>query len=129
MAKQAATSAAFSLEFEKPILQLERQIAELVSIQETKGKDYSAEINSLRQNLTGLLRKVYQNLTAWETVQVARHPARPMTRDYIDMIVKDFDELHGDRRYGDDKTMVTGMGRIGGHKVMLIGHHKGRDTK
>jgi acetyl-CoA carboxylase carboxyl transferase subunit alpha len=129
MAKQAATSGAFSLEFEKPILQLERQIAELVNIQETKGKDYSAEINGLRQNLTGLLRKTYQHLTAWETVQVARHPARPQTRDYIDMIVKDFDEVHGDRRFGDDKTMVTGMGRIGGHKCMIVGHHKGRDTK
>ncbi len=60
---------------------------------------------------------------------MARHPARPQTRDYIEMIVKDFDELHGDRTFGDDKTMVSGMGRIGGHKVMVIGHHKGRDTK
>src|SRR6185503_14157004 len=83
----------------------------------------------LRQNLTALLKKTYQNLSAWETVQVARHPARPQTRDYIDMIVKDFDELHGDRSFGDDKTIVTGMGRIGGHKCMIIGHHKGRDTK
>ena len=129
MAKQAATSPAFTLEFEKPIIQLEKQIAELVTLQETKGKDFSAEINALRQSLTALLRKTYQNLTAWETVQVARHPARPQTRDYIDMIVKDFDEVHGDRSFGDDKTMVTGMGRIGGHKCMIIGHHKGRDTK
>ena len=129
MAKEAAKSTSFVLEFEKPIVQLERQIHDLVVLQETKGVDYAAEINGLRHSLTMLLRKTYNGLSAWETVQVARHPARPQTRDYIEMIVKDFDELHGDRRFADDKTMVTGMGRIGGHKVMLIGHHKGRDTK
>ena len=130
MVKTARPSpAALALEFEKPILQLERQIADLVNLQETKNADYSDEINSLRQSLTALLRKTYQNLSAWETVQVARHPSRPQTRDYIDMIVKDFDELYGDRKFADDKAMVTGMGRVGGHKCMLIGHHKGRDTK
>jgi acetyl-CoA carboxylase carboxyl transferase subunit alpha len=118
-----------TLEFEKPILQLERQIAELVALQESKNADYSEEIASLRSSLTALLRKTYNNLTAWETVQVAKHPSRPQTRDYIDMIVKDFDEVHGDRHFADDKTMVAGMGRIGGHKCMVIGHHKGRDTK
>ncbi len=123
------TSPAFVLEFEKPISKLEKQINELVAVQETKGVDYAHEINQLRQNLTSLLRKTYASLSAWETVQVARHPNRPQTRDYLDMIVKDFDELHGDRRFADDKTIVTGMGRIGGHKVMLVGHHKGRDTK
>jgi len=116
------------LEFEKPIAALERQIAELVNLQEVKGADYALEINGLRASLTALLKKTYQNLSAWETVQVARHPARPQTRDYVEMIVKDFDELHGDRTFGDDKTIVTGMGRIGGHKVMVVGHHKGRDT-
>jgi acetyl-CoA carboxylase carboxyl transferase subunit alpha len=130
MAKDSpARSTALALEFEKPILQLEKQIAELVNLQEVKGADYSDEINGLRQNLTALLKKTYQNLSAWETVQVARHPARPQTRDYIEMIVKDFDELHGDRRFADDKTVVAGMGRIGGHKAMIVGHHKGRDTK
>src|SRR5271169_5859461 len=98
MAKEAKTSpAVMALEFEKPILSLEKQIAELVNLQEVKGADYAAEINSLRQSLTALLKKTYQNLSAWETVQVARHPARPQARDYIDMLVKDFDELHGDR--------------------------------
>jgi acetyl-CoA carboxylase carboxyl transferase subunit alpha len=129
MAKETRqSSTAFVLEFEKPVIALERQIADLVNLQETKGSDFASEINGLRTQLTALLKKTYQNLTAWETVQVARHPARPQTRDYIDMIVKDFDELHGDRTFGDDKTIVTGMGRIGGHKVMLVGHHKGRDT-
>jgi len=128
MAKDRSVFAAFALEFEKPILALERQIADLVNLQEVKGADYAAEINGLRASLTALLKKTYRNLSAWETVQVARHPTRPQTRDYIDMIVKDFDELHGDRTFGDDKTIVTGMGRIGGHKVMIVGHHKGRDT-
>jgi acetyl-CoA carboxylase carboxyl transferase subunit alpha len=125
----AKSSPTFTLEFEKPILQLEKELANLVNLQETKDADYAAEINGLRTHLTALLKKTYQNLSAWETVQVARHPARPQTRDYIDMIVKDFDEVHGDRTFGDDKTMVTGMGRIGGHKCMIVGHHKGRDTK
>ncbi len=118
-----------ALEFEKPILKLERQIYDLVVMQEQRGVDYTPEIQQLRENLTALIRKTYQNLSPWEVVQVARHPARPQTRDYIDMIVKDFVELHGDRRFGDDRAVVTGTGRIGGHKVMLIGHHKGRDTK
>ncbi len=130
MAKEnKSSSTPLALEFEKPILQLESQIASLVTLQETKNADYSDEINGLRQNLTALLKKTYQNLSAWETVQVARHPSRPQTRDYIDMIAKDFDEVHGDRKFGDDKTIVAGMGRIGGHKCMIIGHHKGRDTK
>ena len=130
MAKESrAAVTPMALEFEKPILQLERQIAELVTLQETKNADYSDEINGLRQNLTALLKKTYLHLSAWETVLVARHPSRPQTRDYIDMIVKDFDEVHGDRKFADDKTMVCGMGRIGGHKAMIIGHHKGRDTK
>jgi acetyl-CoA carboxylase carboxyl transferase subunit alpha len=129
MAKEKSSPATLALEFEKPILQLEAQIANLVNLQETKNADYADEISGLRQNLTALLKKTYQNLSAWETVQVARHPSRPQSRDYIEMIVKDFDEVHGDRKFSDDKTIVTGMGRIGGHKAMIVGHHKGRDTK
>lgn len=124
-----ASAPLMALEFEKPILKLERQIHDLVAHQDQKGADYAEEIAGLRQHLTTLLKKTYAGLSAWETVQVARHPARPQTRDYIDLIVKDFDELRGDRKFGDDKTIVTGMGRIGSHKLMLVGHHKGRDTK
>jgi len=76
-----------------------------------------------------VLRKTYQNLSAWETVQVARHPARPLARDYIERIVKNFVELHGDRRFADDRAMVCGLGRIGSEKVALIAQHKGRETK
>ncbi|MGC8625366.1 MAG: acetyl-CoA carboxylase carboxyltransferase subunit alpha, partial [Phycisphaerae bacterium] len=121
--------AQLGLHFEQPMLQLERQIQDLIVIQEQKGVDYSAEIMRLRDNLTDLLKKTYDHLSAWETVQVARHPARPQTRDYIDLMVKEFEELHGDRHFGDDQAMVTGTGRIGSHKVLLVGHQKGRNTK
>ncbi len=117
------------LPFEQPIIKLERQIQELVVLQEQKGIDYSHEIAKLRENLISLIRKTYDNLTAWETVQVARHPNRPQTRDYIDLIIKDFEELHGDRRFGDDKAIITGTGRVGSQKIMLIGQQKGRDTR
>src|SRR6185437_7557716 len=83
----------------------------------------------LRNNYTSLLRKTYEGLSAWETVQVARHPQRPLFRDYVEMICREFRELHGDRYFGDDRAIMCGLARIGGHKVMLIGHHKGRDTK
>ncbi len=121
--------AQLGLSFEQPILQLERRIEELIVVQEQKGVDFSTEIMSLRDNLTELLKKTYDNLSAWETVQVARHPERPQTLDYIALIVKEFEELHGDRRFGDDRAMVTGTGRIGSHKVLLVGHQKGRNTK
>ena len=117
------------LEFEKPVAHLEQQIHELEAIQTQKQVDYSKEIRQLRGNYTSLLRKTYENLSAWETVQVARHPQRPLFRDYTDMICREFRELHGDRHYGDDCAIVCGLARLAGHKVMLIGHHKGRDTK
>lgn len=117
------------LEFEKPLAELESQIDELKVLHETKGVNYTPEIRDLRRNLVQLTRKVYSHLTAWETVQVARHPRRPILADYLNSMVKDFCELHGDRHFGDDKAMVTGFGRIGREKVMVIGHNKGRDTK
>jgi acetyl-CoA carboxylase carboxyl transferase subunit alpha len=117
------------LEFEKPLLTLEQQVAELEALQEQKQIDYSREIRTLRTNYTSMMRKTYDNLSAWETVQVARHPQRPLFKDYLDMICREFRELHGDRRFGDDPAIMCGLARLGGHKVMLIGHHKGRDTK
>lgn len=127
--KAAAANPRHVLEFEKPLQQLEQQVAELEVLQEQKQVDYSKEIRQLRTNYTSLLRKTYDNLSAWETVQVARHPQRPLFKDYVDMICREFRELHGDRRYGDDPAIMCGLARLGGHKVMLIGHHKGRDTK
>ena len=117
------------LDFEKPLAELENQIAELRSLQTAKGIDYSPEIRQLRNNLYKLTAKIYSHLSAWETVQVARHPRRPLFGDYLSIIVKDFAELHGDRQFGDDHAMVTGFGRIGREKVMIVGHNKGRSTK
>jgi acetyl-CoA carboxylase carboxyl transferase subunit alpha len=119
----------FSLPFEKPIARLARQIEELVDTQSQTGRDYSAEIRQLRNQHVSLLRKTYKDLTAWETVQVARHPRRPLAGDYIDAVVRDFLELHGDRLFGDDKSIRCGFGRIGQERVALIAQHKGRDTK
>ncbi|HEX8324527.1 MAG TPA: acetyl-CoA carboxylase carboxyltransferase subunit alpha [Tepidisphaeraceae bacterium] len=118
-----------TLAFEQPLAKLEQQISELEMLQASKQLDYTAELRQLRDNYTSLLKKTYDNLSAWETVQVARHPQRPQFRDYVDMCCREFREIHGDRRYADDRAIVTGLARFGGQKVMLIGHHKGRDTK
>src|SRR5215210_15159 len=132
--KGAATGAATAtlrhvLEFEKPLARLEQQIHELEALQVAKQQDYSKELRQLRTNYTSLLKKTYENLSAWETVQVARHPQRPLFKDYVDIICREFRELHGDRNFGDDPAIVCGLARIGTYKVMLIGHHKGKDTK
>lgn len=115
--------------FERPIAGLQSRIAELEAAQAETRRDYSEEIRQLRSQYVSLLRKTYQNLNSWETVQVARHPARPLAKDYIDRIVKNFIELHGDRKFADDKALICGLGRIGTEKVALIAQHKGRDTK
>ncbi len=117
------------LEFEKPLAKLEQQISELEALQNQKQVDYSRELRQLRTNYTSLLRKTYDGLSAWETVLVARHPQRPLFKDYLDMICREFRELHGDRHFGDDPAIMCGLARLAGHKVMLIGHHKGRDTR
>lgn len=117
------------MDFEKPLAKLEQQIHELEAMQSQKQVDYSRELRQLRTNYTSLLRKTYNNLSAWETVQVARHPQRPLFKDYVEMICREFRELHGDRHFGDDPAIKCGLARLGGHKVVLIGHHKGRDTK
>lgn len=118
----------FQLEFEKPLVQLEKQIAELERHDDAVG-DFAGEIKKLRASYSTLLKKTYAKLTPWQTVQVARHPGRPQSIDYIRTFVKDFAELHGDRRYGDDPAIITGFGRIGPHKCMVVAHNKGKDTK
>lgn len=117
------------LEFEKPLARLEQQIHELEALQASKQIDYSKELRQLRSNYTSLLRKTYDGLSAWETVQVARHPQRPLFKDYVELTCREFRELHGDRNFGDDPAIMCGLARMAGHKVMLIGHHKGRDTR
>ncbi len=117
------------LEFEKPIAKMEQEIQRLEALQTESGRDYSEIIAKIREQLQIALRQSYENLTPWEKVLVARHPRRPLLRDYIRMIAKDFCELHGDKLYTDDKAIVCGFARLAGHRVMLVGHQKGRDTR
>lgn len=115
------------LPFEAPVHELERQIDSLES--RPDADNLVDEIQSLRENRDRLLEKIYGSLSAWDIVRIARHPDRPQTPDYIHMICRDFRELHGDRHYGDDRSIVTGLGRIGPFKVLVVGHQKGRTTE
>jgi acetyl-CoA carboxylase carboxyl transferase subunit alpha len=117
------------LAFEDGIAGIDRQIAELQRLTSIKGIDYCAEVRQLEREKVAELKKVYSNLSAWQTVQVARHPKRPLLEDYINLMVQDFHELHGDRRFGDDKAVCAGLGRIKREKVMIVGQNKGRSTK
>jgi len=117
------------LEFEQPIAELEAKIEELRYVQDDSALDISEEINRLQKKSQALTREIYSKLTAWQISQVARHPQRPYTLDYVQNLFTDFEELHGDRTFSDDAAMVGGMGRFNGQTVMIIGHQKGRDTK
>src|SRR5512146_1284529 len=117
------------LDFEQKVAALELQIDELRAISARKGIDYSTEIRRLEKDRIAELKRIYSNLTAWQTVQVARHPPRPILTDYLNLMVRDFRELHGDRCFGDDRAIVTGIGHIARNKVMLVGQNKGRTTK
>lgn len=115
------------LEFEKPIHELEQKIEEIKTLGESV--DVSAEVKTLEKKVNQLRENIFSNLTRWQRVQLARHPERPYTLDYIQMMTTDFVELHGDRAFGDDKAIVGGFARLGGQPVMFIGQQKGRDTK
>jgi len=117
------------LDFEKPILELERKIAELKSLASDGSIDLGEEIKTLEARLEKLKKEVFESITSWQRVQIARHPKRPYTLDYINMIMVDFVELHGDRLFGDDKALIGGFAKIDGEKVLVIGHQKGKDTK
>jgi acetyl-CoA carboxylase carboxyl transferase subunit alpha len=117
------------LDFEKPIVELEKRIQELKKFISDKKIDLSSEVKRLEDKLQQLKRDTYGNLTAWQRVQLARHPQRPYALDYINMIMSDFIELHGDRSFADDKAMVAGLAKLDKRKIMVIGHQKGRDTK
>jgi acetyl-CoA carboxylase carboxyl transferase subunit alpha len=119
----------FELDFERPLIQLERQIQDLDSHADDAGVDIAAELRKLRQNHSAMLKKIYAKLTPWNVVKVARHPGRPQSIDYIRAIVKEFCELHGDRHYGDDPAIITGFGRIRNQKCLIVAHHKGKDTR
>jgi acetyl-CoA carboxylase carboxyl transferase subunit alpha len=117
------------LDFEKAISEVEGQIDRLQSLARERGLDVSAELRSLERKLHSLKRDVFENLSPIERVQVARHPRRPYTLDYLNLIFTDFVELHGDRLYREDESIVGGWARLDGESVMVIGHQKGRDMK
>jgi acetyl-CoA carboxylase carboxyl transferase subunit alpha len=115
------------LEFEKPILELEQKMEEMRKYADNP--EIAQEIQKIEKRVMQLQQNVYSSLTRWQKVQLARHPERPYTLDYVHLMMTEFHELHGDRNYRDDKAVVGGFGRLGEYVVMLIGHQKGRDTK
>ncbi|MGH7630400.1 MAG: acetyl-CoA carboxylase carboxyltransferase subunit alpha [Gemmatimonadales bacterium] len=120
---------AYTLEFEKPLLELERQIDDLKRLGEERQIDVEGELQGLQAKLESLRAEIYRNLTPLQRVMVARHPRRPYTLDYLSTIFTDFIELHGDRLFRDDPAIVGGWARLAGVSVMVVGHQKGRDTK
>jgi acetyl-CoA carboxylase carboxyl transferase subunit alpha len=116
-------------DFEKPILDLEKKIEDLRKLSERRTVDVSDEIESLQAKLDRMRRDVYGNLSPWQRVQIARHPHRPFTLDYLRLMAERFVELAGDRFFGNDRAIVAGLARLGGRTVTVIGHQKGRDTK
>lgn len=117
------------LEFEQPIAEIEAKIAELRLVGKDSEINLSDEIRRLEQKSQDLTRSIFNSLTVWQTVQLARHPQRPHTLDYIERIFTDFDQLHGDRHLADDQAIIGGLARLDGQAVMVIGQEKGRTTK
>ena len=119
----------FTLDFERHIVELEQQIQELKTGAAAKKINLDSAIKPLEEKLNQEKKQVYQNLTPWQRVQLARHPKRPYTLDYIGKIMADFIEIHGDRAFADDKALIGGFAKLDGMKLMVVGHQKGRDTK
>lgn len=117
------------LDFEQPIAELEAKIDELRYVQDDSAVDISEEIQRLQKKSQALTKEIYAKLTPWQVAQVARHPHRPYTLDYVNQMFTGFEELHGDRVFADDPSIVGGLARFDGQSVMVIGHQKGRDTK
>lgn len=117
------------LDFEQPIAELEVKIEELQLVGSSAELNLSAELEELRGKSAKLTEKIFSNLSPWDVVRVARHPLRPYTLDYLPLVFEDFDELHGDRRFGDDRAIIGGIARLNGDSVMVIGQEKGRSVK
>ena len=118
-----------TFDFEKPIADLQTQIEKVLQVQEKTKVDMSATINELETKLAQTKTEIYSNMTGWQKVQMSRHPDRPQTFDYIELICDEFIELHGDRTVKDDKAIIGGLATINGKSIMLIGHQKGKNTK
>jgi acetyl-CoA carboxylase carboxyl transferase subunit alpha len=116
------------LDFEQPIAELEQKIEELRFVQDDSAVDISQEIDRLSKKSRDLTKDIYAKLTPWQISKVARHPQRPYTLDYVNLVCTDFEEMHGDRAYADDPAIVGGLARFNNQSVMVIGHQKGRDT-
>jgi acetyl-CoA carboxylase carboxyl transferase subunit alpha len=118
-----------TFDFEKPLADLQQQIDKIKQVEEKTKVDMSATLNELQDKFDETKRELYTHLTGWQKVQISRHPDRPYTLQYIELMCDDFIELHGDRNFGDDKAIIGGWGSIGGQTAMFIGHQKGRNTK
>lgn len=118
-----------TFDFEKPLSDLLGQIEKVKQVEEKTKVDMSATLTELEEKFETAKKKVYSNLSGWQKVQISRHPERPYTLQYLELMCEDFIELHGDRNFGDDKAIIGGFGSIGGHTAMFIGHQKGRNTK
>jgi acetyl-CoA carboxylase carboxyl transferase subunit alpha len=119
----------YVLPFEKPILELDKKLAELRGFSEEQKIDMAAEMEKIQAKIEETKHKIYSTMTPWQKVQMARHPLRPYTRDYINLLCTDFHELHGDRLYRDDRAIIGGTAKFRGRSVMILGTQKGRDTK
>lgn len=119
----------YTLEFEKPLRELEKQLLTLQTVSQESKVDVTSEITAIEKKIEGLKAEIYSNLTAWQRVQLSRHPKRPYSLDYIELIFEDFEELHGDRRFREDAAIVGGPALLDGDPVMVIGQQKGRNTK
>lgn len=119
----------FTLPFEKPVFDLEEKLHEMEGFSQEQDIDVSHEIDRMKEKIKTTRGQIYSNLTPWQKVQVARHPGRPYTLDYIKHMATDFVEIHGDRVHADDRAIIGGFARIDGQKVMIVGSQKGRDTK
>jgi acetyl-CoA carboxylase carboxyl transferase subunit alpha len=117
------------LEFEQPIAELEAKIEALKYVGDDSELNISEEVGRLKKKSESLTKSIFSNLTAWQIAQLARHPQRPYTLDYVSLCFSDFQELHGDRMYADDRSIVAGLARLEGQSIVLIGHQKGRDSK
>ena len=117
------------LDFERPLFEMQSKIEELEELSRATGMNFNGEVQPLKDKLADLTANIFVHLTAWQRVQLARHPFRPYTSDYIELMLDDFMELHGDRQFRDDRALVCGLGHLAGRPIMLVGHRKGRDTK
>ena len=117
------------LDFEQPVAELESKIEDLRFVQDDSAVDISEEIRRLRKKSDSITKEIYAKLSAWQISQVARHPQRPYTMDYIDSLFTGFEEIHGDRLFADDPSVIGGIARFNDSSVVVIGHQKGRDTK